>query len=90
MSNRAKTTVKLADIKANANAFFHNTADDQKDGRLTLHLFVAHLLMGANAYNGFRYLTTADLDGEKTPGIVANRYGEGKHDFPDESRIAFY
>lgn len=53
---------------------------------------VNSMLMAADAYAGFSYLTAGELRGNATgqsPGIVPDTTGYDRHSFPDESRIRF-
>ena len=53
---------------------------------------VNSFLMEADVYAGFAYLRAVELEGEaigKPPGIVFDDGGNGRHQFPDETRIRF-
>ena len=50
------------------------------------------MLMAADAYAGFGYLTAGELRGNargQLPGIVPDTTGNDRHSFPDETRIRF-
>ena len=54
---------------------------------------VNSMLMQADAYIGFQFLTAEDLaDNAKglPPGIIWNADGTDRHTFPDETRIRYY
>ena len=42
-------------------------------------------LHDSDAYNGFNYLTAAEIPPGQKPGIIPD-YEFGKHEFPDETR----
>jgi hypothetical protein len=84
-----KKTIKLEAVKAQANAMFRDSVNEWSGERRAVQLFVADLLMKADAYKGFSYLSESQVPSGHTFGIVRDPTGGTKHAFPDPSRIAF-
>ena len=84
-----RKTITIDKIKADANAFFVNSAPAVVEGRRHLQGFVEKLLMDADVYNGFNYLHAHELPVGVEPGIKPDHVN-GKHSYPDETRIKFY
>lgn len=52
--------------------------------------FAGQLIMKANAYVGFRYLSTEDVPEGEKPGIIFDESDRRAHQYPDTTRIAYY
>lgn len=85
----AKKTIKLDAVKAQANSMFRDSINEWSSERRAVQLFVADLLMKADAYKGFSYLSESQVPSGHTFGIVRDPNGGTNHQFPDESRIEF-
>lgn len=86
---RARKTVEVKDIVQRSNHFFKHSKDDLKEARKAVFHFVSGILMNNNCYNGFMYLDHNDSIYGNSLGIVYHANGEGKHAYPDETRVAF-
>jgi hypothetical protein len=80
MTNRK--TIEVATVKTLANQYFSESRDEERDGRCMLFTFVESLLFKTGQYKGFGY-----INGK---GVIHNANGEGKHEFPDDSRVILY
>ena len=82
-----RKTIKVEDIKQQANHFFLNSHNELSSERKSVQHFVGNLLMSVGSYNGYGYLTQDQVPVGSTYGV--DRTTEPKT-FPDESRIFFY
>ncbi len=80
-----RKTLHIELIRARANSFLANSANDQTEQRTAYHNFAAGLLLDAGSYCGFRYLTKADVTPGQTFGIQHNTPPEHPT-FHDETR----
>jgi len=65
-----RKTVRIVDLIAKANHILAASVDEIKKEREGIAFLVESILHDHGAYNGFNYLTKAQLKGEaKTPGI---------------------
>jgi hypothetical protein len=89
---KPRRTVQLRDLVAWVNERNRcSTCDPQV--RQGWNALVDSMLMTADAYSGFGYLTADELVGEakgQPPGIVRDATGNNCHAFPDETRIKFF
>lgn len=89
--SRARKTIDIDLIKAEANAYFRNSANEFSAVRYQLQFFVGNLLHKANAYHGFRYLVKEELPANYTFGIDYSKPTEHcTGTLHDESRISFH
>ncbi len=52
--------------------------------------FLSSMLMKAEVYAGFDYLSSGWVPPGQDPGIVRDANGEGLHSYPDETRVRFH
>lgn len=83
-----KKTVSLRFVVERANKMFLNSKNDAVAERRALLSFVSDLLMDADVYNGFGFLTEDMVPTGTTFGVIHKP--EGKHEFPDSSRVFLY
>ena len=67
---KARKTIEIETLKARANYFLANSANDQTGQRKGFQDLAASLLMDAGAYRGFRYLTQTEVSPGDTFGIT--------------------
>lgn len=84
-----RQTVKIAELKAEANKVFRESRDEYKVQRRAIQSFVDSLLMDAGQYKGFNYLPADKSLPGNSIGIAYER-ADGTPHFPDETRIEFY
>jgi hypothetical protein len=82
-------SIKIDALKSTANKLFRDSVNDHSKEREAVHYFVADLLMKADAYKGFSYLSQSQVPDGHTFGIVRDPTGGTAHKFPDPSRIEF-
>ena len=83
-----KKTVSLRYVVERANKMFLNSKNDAVAERRAVLGFVSDLLMEADVYKGFGYLTEDMVPVGCTFGVIHKE--AGKHEFPDSSRVFFY
>lgn len=67
---KARKTIEIETLKARANFFLANSANEQTEQRKGWQSLAASLLMDTGAYRGFRYLTERDVSPGDTFGIT--------------------
>lgn len=83
-----RTTIKYDEIKIEANKVFRESLDSYADGRRHIQTFVENLLMKADHYKGFGYLTQHNSVKGNSIGMKLN--ADGRPTFFDETRIEFF
>ena len=82
-------SIKIQTLKDKANQCLRDSDNKCREGRLMLQTFTSALLMGANAYRGFSYLTEEQVAPGKSFGIVFDESEARAHSYPDDSRIHY-
>lgn len=82
-----RKSLKIEEIKAAANAVFRDSPDASAEIRRNILAFVGDLLLKHECYRGFSYLTKDESKEGNSIGIIFNGKGDGKHEFPDGSRV---
>ncbi len=82
---KQRKTIEIETLRARANFFLADSANEQTGQRKGFLDLAASLLMDVGAYRGFRYLTERDVSPRNTFGIT--------HGTPpvihDETRVEF-
>lgn len=84
-----RKTISIEALKAEANKIFRDSVDDYSGQRQAIQSFVGPLLMKADQYKGFGYLTSDQMEAGKTPGMMKLEHGRDPV-FLDQTRIRFY
>lgn len=87
---KVKKASPLEVLKEKANSFLRDSVNQCRSDRQAVQVLVTSVLMETNRYHGFRYLTAEQVPAGHSVGIIFDISPEAKHQFPDETRIAFY
>ena len=85
----AKKTVQIEALKTRANHFFLHSGDSFRGERKGMQSLVESFLHDCGAYKGFNYLSADQSKPGHSVGIIFDAV-DGKHQYPDDSRIIFY
>lgn len=87
---RKRKTLRVDDLKAEVNRR-NRESTCSADVRRGWNDILCTILIKANAYNGFCYLTTNQVPPGKLPGQIRNPEGsENTWSFPDTTRVHYY
>ena len=88
-----KKTVKVEDLKNQVNDILLNTADDYQQIRKALCTFISKVLIDADKYHGFRYLSKLDMQKSSygtNYGIAYDANNTPLWENMDFTRISYY
>ena len=58
---KPRKTFKIKDFKSKVNYYLLHSPDDDVKGRQAVMIFLSNILMEANNYNGFQYITSEQI-----------------------------
>jgi hypothetical protein len=86
-----RKTVKVKNLVKFVNKFNKESADALKEHREAYNTLLENILLSANSYQGFQYLSKDDLTGDAmSVGIRFNEDGTVMYNDTDETRVEYH
>jgi len=88
-----KKTVKVEDLKNQINDMLLNSKDDFQQGRSAVSIILEKVLMNADKYKGFGYLSKSDMQKSSygtSVGIVYDDNNNPIFENTDHTRVHYY